>query len=138
MVEHVFKDVQITLKNFEGKPKQNNPIGAREFYIVLTSLLAEELTQQGWSIDLWSSDECTALLRVAIGARHHLPKIVMVSSNNSVALTREDCKILDSENVTSCDVVIGGYDWAFEDKKGRKAYVEELIAKCGEEGNKRE
>lgn len=136
-VEKTLEDVRIVFRNFGGEQKQFNDAGKRNFSIVLSPELAEELSLEGWNVKTKppkeEGDEPFHHLKVKVSYAGRPPRIVLVSSKGRNNLDEETCDLMDIAELEKVDVIIRAYDWSVNDKTGRTAYLKTIYGTLHED-----
>ena len=117
-------------RNFEGKRTQFNPTGRRTFTVIFDEETGRNLEDAGWNIR-WrdprdDQDDRVALLTVECKFGDYPPKILLSSGNNRTLLDEDNISILDSADISKCDLIIRPYNWEVNGKTGTKAYVKSM------------
>lgn len=133
----VVEGAKINFRNFAGKPGKFNAKGNRNFCIFLESEVGEKLAGDGWNIR-WlapkdENDAKIAYLQIAVAYNNFPPNIYLVTKKNKTLLNEESIELLDWAEIQYVDAVIRPYDWAFNGKEGRKAYVQSMYVVINED-----
>lgn len=129
--------VRIVFRNFSGEEGRYNRKGDRNFCILLTDDMAEQMDKDGWHIR-WlkprnEDEEPQAYLLVAVNYGGRPPRVVMVTSRGKTHLSEDMVDILDWADVRECDVIVRPYQWEVNGKTGVKAYLQALYATIEED-----
>lgn len=131
------ENVTIAFRNFEGKEDVYNRQGDRNFAILLDPDLADEMLADGWNVKFLrereEGDGRQAYLQVAVSYKNRPPKICMITSKKMTYLTEDEVELLDWADIETADVTLNPYEWAVNDKSGRKAYLHALYVKIEED-----
>lgn len=124
-------NARITHRNFSGTPSQFNREGDRNFSLVIDTLdKAEALLDAGWNVKikqpLEEGDTPFMYLPVKIKFNDYGPNVYLVSGNKKTRLDEETVDCLDRIDFDKIDMDIRPYDWEFNGKEGRTAYLENI------------
>lgn len=130
------EDARIAFRNFAGKPDQYNKQGDRNFCIILTPDVAEQLIKTGWNVKYLKAreegDEDQPYIQVAVSFKNRPPRVVMLSERRDGKMSRtpidEDlCEMLDFAEIQTVDVTITPYHWEVNGNSGVKAYLKTMF-----------
>lgn len=124
-------NARIIWPNFAGAAGTYNREGDREFNLVIpTEEMADELVARGWNVKIKpprdDDDNPFMFLKVKVSFNEYGPNIYLHSGNNVRPLNEETVGCLDRMNISHCDMDIRPYDWEFNKKSGRTAYLQTL------------
>lgn len=123
-------DAKIIFRNFRGEGDKYNPVGSRNFGVLLDQEAAESLAEDGWNVKYLKSreegEDPQAWLPVAVEFKNFPPKIYIISRNKKTLLDEEAVGALDYSEIANIDIVIRPYEWEVGDKTGVKAYVKNM------------
>lgn len=123
-----------SFRNFSGKASQYNAEGNRNFVIALDPDKAHELQEKGWPVkwtpDRYSDDgEMRATMRVNVkyttrdGRKLIPPKVVVISSSGKVNYTEDMIGLIDTMDISKCDLILSGYEYKTMGREGVSAYL---------------
>lgn len=128
-------NARVIFKNFKGIEARFNPIGKRNFCVLLETGLAETLAVDGWNIK-WlparnEEDDPQAYLQVSVSFDNYAPKIYMLSGGQKTLLDKDTVGELDTADVKSFDLIIRPYNWIINEgskneQRGVKAYLKTM------------
>ena len=128
-----FEDARLIFKNFEGKGDKFNPVGKRNFSVLLDEEDAEHLTALGYNVRYLKpreeGDIPQAYMQVMVKYTNYPPKITLISpsTGKQTLLTADDVKILDWTEMQTVDFIISPYDWEVNGKTGITAYLKKMF-----------
>ena len=122
---------RIKYRNFAGKEKQFNPVGRRNFCLILDDETAEVLAKDGWNVKPDEYDGHT--LQVAVEYKNYPPKIVQISGNNQTILTEKQVGLLDDAEILNIDLIVRPYNYNVNGKAGVKAYCKTMYVTIQED-----
>lgn len=128
-----FKDATLIWRNFRGEGTDYNPVGSRNFAVVIDDPeLAEALTADGYNLkQLKPRDEddtpAWALkVKVKFGVRP--PKVYLVTyphgNMKKTMLDEDTISMLDWAEVQKVDLIVSPYEWDMRGKTGISAYLD--------------
>lgn len=134
----VIEDAHIIFRNFSGAEGQFNPAGRRNFCVLLSLELADELSRDGWNVKVLApreeGDDPQPYLQVAVSYDNIPPKIVMITSRSKTLLDGETVGLLDAVDIEHVDLIIRPYNWTLATgKSGVKAYVKSMYVTVAED-----
>lgn len=137
----LLEDVRIIFRNFAGKETQYNQAGARNFAVLLSDEMADNLASDGWNVKTTKQRELDEgemsggepYLPVAVGYKGRPPRVVMVSSRGRTDLGEEEVELLDYSDIAHVDLIVRPYDWVLNGKTGRKAYLKSIFVTINED-----
>lgn len=130
---------RLIFKNFEGRESQFNRKGDRNFGLVLTEELADQLVQDGWNVKVLEpreeGDESTPWLPVEVKFNNFPPRIVLLTNNGKTRtqLTENTVDAVDTIDIENVDLIVRAYEWQVSDKSGIKAYLKTMYIKVLED-----
>lgn len=124
-------DAWITHRNFAGEGTMYNREGDRNFSLVIDDEnIANKLIDEGWNIKIKppreEGDTPFMFLPVKIKCNDRGPIVYLESGNNQRRLDPEQFEILDKVAISRVDLDIRPYDWEFNGKTGRTAYLQSM------------
>lgn len=136
------EDAKITWRNFGGKESMYNVAGQRNFNVIITDELAEQLLEDDWNVKYPKPDKETGEVGppfVSVSVRFDIrpPRIVMITSRGRTNLDESTVEILDWADIETIDLICTGYEWAFNGKTGVKAYLKSLFVTISEDALER-
>lgn len=125
-------DAKIIFRNFTGRGDKFNREGDRNFCLVIDDQeIAEMLIDQGWNVKIKpprDEDEDPFMfmkVKVSFGGQRQ-PNIYLVSGNSKNRLDEDTVDCLDNIDIAGVDLDIRPYDWEFNGKSGRTAYLQSI------------
>lgn len=111
-------------RNFAGERTPYNKSGKRTFVIFCTENEGLTLQNKGWYVR-WreprnDEDDRMALLTPECRFDKYPPKIKLITGNNHTLLDETNISILDTADISRCDLLISPFTW--EDDNGKKWY----------------
>ena len=135
----IVEDAQIIFRNFEGKEKDFNALGDRNFCVVFSPEQGEELKAQGWNVKTFKprpedEEPPNTYVEVAVEYRKgRPPRAVMVNSQGRIDLGADEIKMFDWVNIAKCDLIINPYNWNVNGNSGKKAYLKSIFITIDED-----
>lgn len=133
----MIEDARIIFRNFAGKEGQYNREGDRNFAVILTDDLAEQMLEDGWNVKALASreegDPDTPYIQVSVNFKNRPPRIVMITSTARTNLGEDSVEVLDWAEMATVDLICNGYDWTVNGKSGTKAYLKSLFVTIAED-----
>lgn len=141
MAKVIIEDVEllpVPFRNARGLKSKFNAPGRRSITIAIDQSVADELTGRGYNIrylePLNEGDPPKPILRIIIkispesdeGSKP--PTIWCIYGDRKVPLKTDNIDALDYLDVSSCDVVINGYEYDFNGRQGVSAYLDKMFA----------
>lgn len=125
-----FENARIIFRNFSGAETEYNPLGSRNFSLVLEPETAEKMAADGWNVKMRpgreEGDEMLCHLPVAVGYKIRPPRVVLITSRGRTNLGEEDLDILDWADIINVDMIIRASHWSKGGNSGVKAYLQSL------------
>jgi len=125
----LIEDVRIIYRNFEGREKEFNEKGTRNFGVILPKDLADKMARDGWNVKLTKvyeeGDEPEPWLPVEARYDTRPPQVVLLTSTSRTLLNEDNVEILDWAEIETADVSINGSVW--NDEGRVKAYLKSLF-----------
>lgn len=123
---------RITHRNFEGVKTPYNKEGDRNFSLIIDDQeVADALIKEGWNVKIKpprdEDEEPFMFLKVNVKCTDYGPVARLVSGRNVEKLTPDTLKRLDRIRISSVDLDIRPYDWEFNGKEGRSAYLQSIV-----------
>jgi hypothetical protein len=136
----LLEGIRIIFRNFEGKEGPYNSAGSRTFAVLLPDdKIAEVMATDGWNVK-WlkpredeEDEKPQPYLPVAIRFDVFPPRVVLVTSRGRTNLDDNSIAMLDWANIINVDLIVRGYPWEVNEKKGLKAYVQSLYVTIEED-----
>lgn len=129
-----FPNAKIMFTNFSGRPTKYYDDGRRTFCLVLDSVQAKKLSDEGYRVKKYiprnAPDTPIYYVEVTVSYRFVGPKIGVVYTNRPTRITylsEDDVSLLDGENYDRVDLRIKGSNW--QDSSGqwhKKAYLDSM------------
>lgn len=134
----LIEDAQIIFRNFSGKEGQYNREGDRNFAVIIPDEgTAQQLLADGWNVKYLEpredGDAPTPYIGVTVSYKNRPPRIVMITSLARTNVGEDMVEVLDWANIRTADLIVRPYDWAVNDKTGRKAYLQSLFVTIEED-----
>jgi hypothetical protein len=135
----MMEGVRMIFRNFAGKEQQYNREGDRNFAVLLDTVVAEQMLEDGWNVKMLKpreddeDQEEQAYLSVAVGYKGRPPKIVMITSRGRTNLSEDEVEMLDWADIRNVDLIVRPYEWAVSGKTGVKAYLQSLFVTIEED-----
>lgn len=131
------ENARIIFRNFSGKEDRYNRAGDRNFCVVLTEEVAEELVKDGWNVN-WlepreEGDDRQAFLKVTVKFGKNPPRIMVVTERGKKSLDEDGVNLLDWAEINNVDLIIRPYDWDINGKTGRTAYLNSIYVTIEED-----
>lgn len=126
----IIEDARIAFRNFSGKEGRFNPVGKRNFCVLLEHEVALKLADEGWNIR-WLTprdveDEPRGYMQVEVSFKNIPPKIVIVNEHGQTLMDEDSVSILDWADIKETKIIIRPYNWEVSGKKGVKAYLKTM------------
>lgn len=135
------EDARIIFRNFAGKEGQYNREGDRNFAVILTEELAQQMLQDGWNVKFLDSREegeaDTPYIQVSVNFKNRPPRVVLLTSTSRTQLDEKTVDVIDWADIETADLIARGYEWAVNDKSGTKAYLQSLFVTIREDALER-
>lgn len=136
------EDAKITWRNFAGREGMYNVEGQRNFNVIITDELAEQLEADDWNVKYPKPDEEDGTIGppfVPVTVRFDIrpPRIVMITTRGRTPLDESTVEILDWADIETVDLICTGYEWAVNGKTGIKAYLKSLFVTISEDALER-
>jgi hypothetical protein len=129
----ILEGVRIMFRNFEGKEKQYNAKGERNFNIELDPKTAEAMLADGWRIKYLKpyedGDEPKPIIKVKVELeKGRPPRIIMITSKGRTNLSQDPALIgmLDVADIKTADMELNPYWSEVNGKAGYSAYLRSL------------
>lgn len=131
------EDAQLIFKNFAGKEDKYNRAGDRNFSVILSTDVAEQMEKDGWNVK-WlkprePEDEPTPYISVAVNFKNRPPRIFMLTSTARTPVSEEMVETLDYADIAMVDLIARGYEWDVNNKRGIKAYLQSMFVTIEED-----
>lgn len=111
------ENAQLIFKNFQGKKKEYNEEGNRNFGVLLEEEFAHQLEADGWNIRRLKPrpddpEEYRApWLSVKVRFNPYPPTVVLINSRGRKKLDEQTIDMLDWSYIKSCDLIIRPYQY---------------------------
>lgn len=127
-----FRDAHLIFKNFKGEERQFNPVGQRNFSILLGEEQAKDLEANGWNVKPLrrqeEDDEQLYHLKTKVAFGNYPPRCWLITSGGRTMLGEGLIGILDEIQSVKVDLVISAYNWKLKSgASGRSAYLQSLF-----------
>lgn len=132
------ENAQIRFKNFSGAPTKVNPAGGkREFALLLSMDMADELAAEGWNVKFLKArneDEMDIpYIKVKVNYGAISPKIYMVNSRKKILMNPNNIGNLDYAVITNVDITVSGSNYDVMGRQGVSAYVHTMYVTIEED-----
>lgn len=135
------ENAQLVFRNFSGKESQYNREGDRNFGVILTSEVAEQMLSDGWNVKYLNGrdpdEPKTPYIQVSVGYKTRPPRVVMITSNSRTNLGENEVEVLDWADIATADLIARAYRWEVNGKFGLKAYLQSLFVTIEEDALER-
>lgn len=124
-------DARIIYRNFAGTASKFNREGDRNFAVLIDDPeIADALTQEGWNVKIKppreAGDEPFMYLPVKVKYSGFGPVAYLKTGNRLNKLDEDSIFCLDDVEIETVDLDIRPYDWDFNGKEGRTAYLQSI------------
>lgn len=124
------RNVRIVYRNFTGKADDFNPLGKRQFSVILSDVDADNMERDGWNVKRPKANEDgeTRQPHIQVEASYKLkpPKIFVITSRGKTPWGESEIGMLDWVDIVNVDIKLNPYYWELGGKAGIKAYLESL------------
>lgn len=131
------ENARLIHRNFSGAATQFNPVGNRNFSVVLDLDFAQQLMDDGWNVKSKPprdpQDDPLYYLPVTVRFDPIAPNIFMVTSRGKTRLDESNVNLLDSAIIRNADLKIHPRAWETANGSGIKAYLRTLYATIEED-----
>lgn len=135
------QDASLVCRNFKGKATDFNREGNRNFGVLLSDQLAEQLIQDGWNVKYFRVREDDpdqhpqAWLKVQVSYKNTPPIIYIINSKGKKKLTEETVEQLDWARIENADLIVSPYNYAARGDRpgGVSAYLKSLYVTVRED-----
>lgn len=122
---------RITHRNFAGEATPYNREGDRNFSLIIDDQeVADALIKEGWNVKIKpprdEDEEPFMFLKVNVKFNDFGPNVYLVSGRNVEKLDANSVKRLDRIRISDVELDIRPYDWEFNGKSGRSAYLQSI------------
>lgn len=132
--------VEIRWRNFKGEVSDFNPMGKRQFAVMLDEQQADQMAADGWNVKFTKpkdpEEEPEPYIRVEVSYKNaderggRAPQVYLVAPPTkdgvppkTTELPREMLRIADQVDVHHADVLLEPYRWDVQGNQGVKAYL---------------
>lgn len=136
----LLEDVRIIFRNFAGVKKKYNDEGKRNFTVILDEETGARLLRDGWNVKRLKArgeDELGDLsLKVTVSYNGRTkPRLVLItaSKNRRNVLEEDMAELMDYADLEVVDLILRPYDWEFDGKTGRSAYLKTIFGTLRED-----
>ena len=124
-------DAMIIHRNFSGTPSKYNREGDRNFSVIIPNQeLADTLIEDGWNVKIKpprdQDDSPFMYLPVKVKFNERGPQAYLRTGKVMNRLDEESIDCLDDIDIVSVDMDIRPYDWDYNDRTGRTAYLQSI------------
>lgn len=135
--EVLIENARILFRHFSGDKDAYHAPGQRDFSVALTQEMGEAMERDGWNVK-WldpreEGDLPQAILKVKVNFGGRPPEVTLVTSRNKTRLDEDTISVLDYADILTADMFISPYDWEFNGKSGRTAYLSKLFVTIRED-----
>jgi len=137
--EIVLSNSRIVFRNFTGEERKFNEAGKRNFAVVLTPELADELEKDDWNVKRKppkeEGDDEFCFLSVTVSYKGKPPRIILIteSMNRRTTLDEDTADMVDVAEIETIDMILRPYDWEVNGNCGRKAYLKSIYVTLHED-----
>lgn len=128
----IIDDARLMFRNFSGAGSMYNREGDRNFHLVIPDEeIKDILMDRGWNIrvkpprDVDDSPLMTMMVKVKYTDKSG-PYVKLISGQNSTELDAQSIGCLDKIDIDRVDLDIRPYDWDYNGKSGRTAYLSSI------------
>lgn len=129
------EDARIIFRNFQGLEGAYNNAGNRNFNVVLTPELADQLLADGWNVRFLKNRDEDAevgapgdpVIEVTVSFKNRPPTIVVIGSKTRTQLNQDTVGVLDWMDFQTVDLFCRAYNWEVNGKTGIKAYLQTMF-----------
>src|SRR3954466_14802410 len=93
------EDAPIIFRNFSGREGQYNREGDRNFAVILTEDVAQQMLKDGWNVKYLDpreeGDEPTPYISVSVNFKNRPPRVVLLTSTSRTQLDEDSVEVLD-------------------------------------------
>ena len=126
----VIENARLLFKNFSGVESKFNPIGRRNFCVVLDEKAACDLVEDGWNVKYLQpreeGDNPIPYLQVTLSYNNYPPKVVLISNGTKTMVDESSVNMLDWAEMENVDLIIRPYNYDVGGKSGVKACVKSM------------
>lgn len=124
-------DARIVYRNFSGAPSKFNREGDRNFAVVIEDEeIMNALVEEGWNVKIKApreeGDNPFMYLPVKVKFNDRGPTVYLVTGNKQRTLDEESVDLLDNIDIACVDLDIRPYDWDYNGRQGRTAYLHKI------------
>lgn len=124
-------DARIIYRNFTGAASKFNREGDRNFAVFIDDQdIIDALINEGWNVKIKppreEGDEPFAYLPVKVKFSGYGPVVYLKTGDRVNKLDEDSIFCLDDIEIESVDLDIRPYDWDFNGKQGRTAYLQSI------------
>lgn len=127
------ENAQLIWKNFQGRERQFNREGDRNFSVLIPNEDAEQLRALGWNVKelqpIEEGDPTQPYLKVKVKYNKDTgsgPSInIVLDENRIIPLLKESLDIIDTAEIIKADLSLNPYVWDVGGKQGVTAYLKE-------------
>jgi hypothetical protein len=130
------EDARLIWRNFAGAQKTYNDPGKRNFHVILTEQMANEMRLDGWATKMKKPREEDGdplyHLKVTVSFKGRPPKIVLITAitGKRTILDEESCGLVDIKKV---DIILNQYPWTANGNEGIAAYLKTIFVIINED-----
>ena len=124
-------DARIIYRNFAGAASKFNREGDRNFAVFIDDQeVIDAMVNEGWNVKIKppreEGDEPFAYLPVKVKFSGYGPVVYLKTGDRINKLDEDGIFCLDDIEIESVDLDIRPYDWDFNGKQGRTAYLQSI------------
>lgn len=124
-------DARIVFRNFSGVGTKFNRESDRNFCVVIDDEeIADALANEGWNIKMKPAREPGDIpfmyLKVNVKFNDYGPAVYLVTNGRQNRLNEDTIDVLDNIDISNVCLDIRPYDWDFNGKAGRTAYLHSI------------
>jgi hypothetical protein len=136
-MQFVVEGAQIIWRNFAGQMREFNPEGNRNFNLVLTPELADQLAADGWNVRTLAAreegDPEGYVIKVTVSFKNFPPRVVLLTEKTRTQLDEGSVAVLDYADIENIDLICQSYNWSAGGKTGISAYLKTMFVTIRED-----
>lgn len=134
------KGARLIFRNFAGNRTQFNDEGRRNFCVILSPEVADDMMKDGWNVKMLKprdeSDSPQPYIQVKVNYNSaRPPKIVMMTGDKKTNVTEDMVQMLDWAEIEWADIIVNPYVYEKRDGSGQgvSAYLKTMYASIVED-----
>lgn len=135
------ENARLLFRNFAGEERKYNAEGDRNFSVILTEEVAEQMLADGWNVKRLKPREDeeaevgSPYIQVSVGYKFRAPRITMIgdTTKKRTEIGEDLVQLLDWVDIVTCDIIITPYNWSIPPRRpgqqaeeGVKAYLKTM------------